>query len=109
MPLNLVAMQNEINRQLEGFGFDRDRVKASIFELAALTYKQLDDRKNTTQQLRAELENMASLSAFSPEILRRVASRIILSEPAWVQIKLKNGQIIGKDEINECDSHPAKA
>ena len=108
-PLNLIAMQNDISRQLEGFDFDRDKVKESIFELAALKYGNLDDRKNTTKQLRAELKQMAPLSAFSPEVLGRVASQIILSEPAIVQIKLKNGQIIGKDDDHEGDSDPAQA
>jgi len=36
--LNITATQNEISRQLEGFHFDRDTVKASIFELATLKY-----------------------------------------------------------------------
>lgn len=109
IPLNLVAMQNDISHQLEGFDFDRDKVKESIFELAALKYNQLDDRKNTTKQLRAELKQMAPLSAFSPEILGRVASQIILREPAVVQIKLKNGQIIGKDYDHEGDNDPGQA
>jgi len=108
-PLNLIAIQNEINRQLEGFNFDRDKVKGSIFELATLKYNRLDDRKNTTKQLRAELKQMAPLSDFSPEVLSRVAAQILLGEPAVVQIKLKNGQIVGKDENDErnCDSGQA--
>ena len=108
-PLNLVAMQNEIGRQLEGFDFDRDKVKESIFELAALKYSRLDDRKNTTKQLRAELKQMAPLSAFSPEILSKLAGQIVMSEPAVIQIKLKNGQIIGKGDDHEGDSDSAEA
>ena len=108
-PLNLVAMQNDIGRQLEGFDFDRDKVKEDIFELAALKYSRLDDRKNTTKQLRAELKQMAPLSAFSPEVLSRFAGQIILGEPAVVQIKLKNGQIIGKEDDHECDDDPGQA
>ena len=96
-PLNIVAMQNEIGRQLEGFDFNRDKVKGSILALAALKYSRLDDRKNTTKQLRAELTKMAPLSVFSPEVLGRLAGQILLGEPDVVQIKLKNGQIVGKD------------
>ena len=108
-PLNIIAAQNEISRQLEGFHFDRDQVKESIFQLAALKYSRLDERKNTTKQLRAELHQMAPLSAFSPEALRKIAGQIIMSQPAAVQIKLKNGQIVGKEDDHEGDSDPGKA
>ena len=107
--LNIVAAQNEISRQLEGFHFDRDQVKESIFQLAALKYSRLDERKNTTKQLRAELNQMAPLSAFSAEALCKVAGQIIISEPVVVQIKLKNGQIIGKEDDHEGDSDPGQA
>jgi len=108
-PLNLVAMQNEISRQLEGFAFDRDKVKEDIFELAALKYSRLDDRKNTTKQLRAELERMAPLSDFSPAVLGTLAGQILLGEPDVVQIKLKNGQIIGKEDGHESNGNPGQA
>ena len=108
-PLNIIAIQNEISRRLEGFDFDRDKVKESIFELAALKYSRLDDRKNTTKQLRAELTKMAPLSAFAPEVLGRLAVQILLGEPAVVQIKLKNGQIVRKDENDECNGDPGQA
>jgi len=108
-PLNIVAMQNEIGRQLEGFDFDRDKVKGSILELAALKYSRLDDRKNTTKQLRAELTKMAPLSAFSPAVLSRVAGQTLLGKPTIVQIKLKNGQIVGKEDDHECDGNSGQA
>ena len=108
-PLGIAAMRNEIGRQLEGFSFDRDQVKKSIFELAALKYSLLDSQKNTSKQLRAELSQMAPLSAFSPEVLREVAGQILLGGPAAVQIKLKNGQSVGKDEHHECDGNPGQA
>ena len=107
--LNLVVMQNEIGRQLEGFAFDRDRVKGDILELAALKYNRLDDRKNTTKQLRAELKQMAPLSAFSPEALGRLAGQILLGEQTVVQIKLKNGQIVGKEDGHESNGNPGEA
>ena len=105
-PLNIVSMQNEISRLLEGFHFDRDTVKSSIFELAVLKYSRLDNRKNMTKQLRAELTQMAPLSAFSPEVLIKIAGQICLSAPDIVQLQLKNGQIIGKDDGHEGDNDP---
>ncbi|MCL2299787.1 MAG: hypothetical protein FWC27_06535 [Firmicutes bacterium] len=102
-------MQNEISRQLEGFNFDRDKLKESIFELAALKYSRLDDQKNTTKQLRAELNQMAPLSAFSSDVLDRLTGQILLSSPAIVQLRLKNGQIIGRDDDHECDDNPGQA
>ena len=107
-PLNIVAMHNEISRQLEGFHFDRDKLKESIFELAALKYSRLNARKNTTKQLRAELKQLAPLSGFSPETLDRIAVEVILSAPATVQLRLKNGQIVGKDDDHECDDNPGE-
>ena len=99
--LEIRRLQNETGRQLEGFDFDREAVQRDIFSLAAAKFKSLPDRA-TTQILRAAFEKSAPLDSFSRELLEATVSQILLG--GGVSIKLKNHQIIGKEDENADDS-----
>ena len=91
--LKVRRLQNEIGRQMEGAGFDRDAVQGDIFALAAAKFNSLPDH-TTTHLLRAAFERLAPLDCFSRELLEATASQILLGG-SGVYVKLKNGQIIG--------------
>lgn len=100
--LEIRRLQNEVNRQLEGSGFDRDAVQRDIFALAAEKFKSLPD-KTTTLLLRAAFEKSAPPVTFPRALLEATATQVLLGG-GGVSIKLKNGQIIGKDEDHAGDS-----
>ena len=100
--LEIRRQQNEISRQLEGFSFDRDTVQQDIFALAAAKFKSLPDH-TTTQILRAAFEKSAPLNSFSRELLETTVTQVLLGNDG-IYLKLKNHQIIGKDDKNADDS-----
>jgi len=100
--LEIRRLGNEIGRQLEGFEFDRDTVQQDIFSLAAAKYASLPDRA-TTQLLRVAFEKSVPLESFSRELLEAAAMQVLLVSDG-ILLKLKNNQIIGKDDKNADDS-----
>ena len=99
--LEIRRLQNEVGRQLEGFDLDRDAIQQGIFSLAAAKFKGLPDH-TTTKLLRAAFEKSAPLDCFSRELLEAAVTKILLG--GGIFLKLKNHQIIGKDDENADDS-----
>ena len=97
-PVEVRRLQNEVNRQLDGFDFEKDEVKAAIFSLAAEKYRQTNDKKIITEMLRAEFEQQTPLSHFSPELFRRTVIRILLDDDGDPILVLKNHQNIRKEQ-----------
>ena len=94
--LEVRRLQNEICRQLEGSGFDRDAVQQDIFALAAAKFTLLPSGPTTTYLLRAALEKSTPLNSFSREFLEATVLQVLLGEDG-VSLKMKNNQIIGKE------------
>ncbi len=103
-PIEIRRLQNEVNRQLDSFDFEKEQVKATIFSLAAEKYRQTDNQNIITQMMRAELEKQALLSHFSPELFKRTVSRMLFDGDGKPVLVLKNGQNIGK-ESDHADSN----
>ena len=91
-PLEVKRLQNDINRQLDIFAFDKEAMKASIFTLATEKYRYIDSRIVVSQMIKAESKQQALLSHFSAEFLKKVAIKIIFNEDGQVTIVLKNQQ-----------------
>ena len=103
-PIEVRRLQNEIGRQLDGFDFEKDEVKAAIFSLAAEKYRHTDDKKIITQMLRAEFENQTPLSHFSLELFKRTVSKIRFDNDGKPTLVLNNNQNIGKEHGHADDS-----
>jgi len=101
--LEIRRLQNEIGRQMEGSGFDRDAVQRDIFALAAAKFTALPNGPATTYLLRAAFEKSAPLESFSRELLEATVTQVLLGN-GGIYLKLKNNQIIGKDNENADDS-----
>ncbi|MCL2298771.1 MAG: recombinase family protein [Firmicutes bacterium] len=96
--LEVRRLLNEIGRLLGGFDLDREAVQRDIFSLAAAKFKSLPDRA-TTQLLRAAFEKSTLLDCFSRALLEATTTQILLGGDG-ISLKLKNNQIIGKDDEN---------
>ena len=114
--LEVRRLQNEISRQLEGSGFDRDAVQQDIFALAAVKFTLLPSGPATAYRLRGLFEKSATLDSFSRELLEASVSQVLLGEDG-VSLKLKNNQIVRKevehgsdsDIATHCDNDPGEA
>lgn len=103
-PMEVRRLNNEVSRLLDGIEFDKEQVKAAIFSLATEKYRQTDDKKIISQMVRAEFEQQAPLSHFSPELFGRTVTKIQFDESGAAVLILKNGQNIGK-ETNHANSN----
>jgi hypothetical protein len=96
-PIAVRRLQNEVDRQLDSFNFEKEQVKAAILSLAAAKYRQADEQKIISQMMRAELEKQAPLSHFSPELFKRTVSKMLFDGNGNPVLVLKNDQNIGKE------------
>lgn len=99
-PIEIRRLQNEVDRQLESFNFEKEQVKTAIFSLAAEKYRQADNQKILSQMMRAEFEKQAPLSHFFPELFRRTVSKMLFGGDGKPVLVMKNGQNIGKEPDN---------
>lgn len=89
-----VRVENEINRALEGYSFDKAALREKMLRRVSLRYEEIPQEKYITKQLRAEFANAIPLSSFSPELFNRAAEEITINDDEKVSIRLINGQII---------------
>jgi len=108
LQLEVRRLQNEINWQMEGFDFDREAVQRDIFSLAAAKFKALPSGPTTTYLLRAAFEKSAPLDSFPRGLLEATVTQVLLGS-GGVGVKLKNGQIIGKDDGHGSDTAENRA
>ncbi|MDR1564664.1 MAG: recombinase family protein [Oscillospiraceae bacterium] len=95
-PIEIKRLSNKVSRQLDSLAFDKEQVRAAIFTLASEKYKHIDNTHYISKIMKAELEQMALLSAFSKELFNKIASKITLSADG-VNLILKNQQIVGRE------------
>jgi len=100
--LEIRRLHNEVGRQMEGSGFDREAVQQDIFTLTAVKFTALPSGPATTYLLRAAFEKSTPLVAFSRELLEATANQVLLGDSSLF-IKLKNQQIIGREDGHGSD------
>ena len=93
----LRLMENEVERSLETLDFDKDAIQKQILMCAAKKYSESADTGYITERLKADFAKADPLSAFSMELTEKAVSAILLGKGGTVQLKLKNGKIIGKE------------
>ena len=98
--LDIIRMENDIQRKLDQIDVDSNELKNLILECASQKYTSNPTTLHITERLKAELEKTSSLSAFSIDLYDRIASSTLIGKNEAVSLMLKNGQVIGKDEQN---------
>jgi hypothetical protein len=107
-PMEVRRLQNEVERELDSFEFDKDRVKESIFALAGARYKNIDGRQVKAHMVRAAFEESEPLASFNPELFKRTVLKVRLDVGGKTVLVLKNEQIVGKED-DHADSDPDRA
>lgn len=96
--LEIIRMENEIERQLESIDFDKNKIQNMILQCAAKKYDAYKNVRHITERLKADFEKLSPLSAFNKELFDRTVSAVEFDKDEKVSLKLKNNKIIrGED------------
>ncbi len=100
--IEIMRMENDIERLLEQTEFDKDKLQNLILECAEKKYSYDKSTQHITDRLKADFEKSSPLSAFSMDLFEKTVSTVLIDKLGSVSIKLKNGNIIGKENANAC-------
>lgn len=95
--LEIIRMENEIERQLESIDFNKNEIQNMILQCAAKKYDAYKGVRHITDRLKADFEKSSPLSAFNAELFDRTVSAITIDKDKKVCLKLKNNKIIRKE------------
>lgn len=95
--LEIIRMENEIERQLESIDFDKNEIQNMILQCATKKYDAYKGVRHITDRLKADFEKSSPLSAFNAELFDRTVSAITIDKDKKVCLKLKNNKIIRKE------------
>ena len=101
-PIEIMRLENEIERKLEQLDFNKDELQNLILECATKKYDEDKSARHITDRLKADFEKLSPLSTFSMELFEKTVSAIYIDKRGSVSIMLKNGNIIGKENQNGC-------
>lgn len=92
--LDILSLENEIDRALGGVDIDKDSLRTTMFTCAAMKFSKLDRIYNIGKRMKADFEKSGPLSSFSPELVHRTVKSIHLNPDGTVSLTLINGQYI---------------
>ena len=96
--IEIIRLENEIERQLESIDFDKNKIQNMILQCAAKKYDAYKNVRHITERLKADFEKLSPLSAFNKELFDRTVSAVEFDKDEKVSLKLKNSKIIrGED------------
>lgn len=95
--LEIIRMENEIERQFESIDFDKNEIQNMILQCATKKYDAYKGVRHITDRLKADFEQSSPLSAFNTRLFDRTVSAITIDKDKKVWLKLKNNKIIRKE------------
>ena len=101
----IMHINNDIERLLEQPDFDKDKLQNLILECAEKKYSYDKSTRHITDRLKADFEKSSPLSVFSMDLFEKTVSAVLIDKRGSVSIKLKNGNIIGKENQNGCTNY----
>ena len=99
---NVMRLENEIERLLNSADFNKDELQSLILECAAEKYNCDKSTRHITDRLKADFEKSGPLSSFSPKLFENTVSAVMIDKNCSVSLKLKDGNIIGKEDKDGC-------
>lgn len=107
--LEIIRMENEIERQFESIDFDKNEIQNMILQCAAKKYDAYKGVRHITDRLKADFEKSSPLSAFNAELFDITVSAVVIDKDKKVSLKLKNNKIIWKEmPLNDTNAACAK-
>ena len=105
MSVQTLKAENEIARILDTLDYDKNALRKKMIECVSLKYADINSAPYIAHRLKAVLANAEPLSAFSLPLFKRTVQAIHLEKDGTVNIRLANGQMVGKDDENATDSN----
>jgi hypothetical protein len=101
--VEMLRLQNELNRELTTPDFDSDRAVALVFALAAEKYAALPDVTlyNEIAALRAEFKTRKPLTVFDAELFDRAVRAVTVGADGEIALNLKSGTAITENTMGE--------
>ena len=90
--------REELTSALERQPIDEDNARALLLQLAAEQYDAIGNTEYETVRLRRLLTGRKPMTELDAELLQSAVSAVLVTQQA-VRLQLKNGQIIGKDDL----------
>lgn len=103
--LEIMRIENEIDRLLEQADYNKDEIQNLILECATKKYSADNSNCHITDRLKADFEKSSPLSAFSMELFEKTVSAVFINKRGSVSIMLKNGNIIERENKNGCTDY----
>lgn len=95
--LEIIRMENEIERQFESIDFDKNEIQNMILQCATKKYDAYKGVRHITERLIADFEQSSPLSSFNTGLFDRTVSAVVIDKDKKVSLKLKNNKIIRKE------------
>ena len=90
--------REDLTTALERQPIDEDNARALLLQLAAEQYDTIGNTEYETVRLRRLLTGRKPMTELDAELLQSAVSAVLVTRQA-VRLQLKNGQIIGKDDL----------
>ena len=90
--------QAELDEVLNTQPLDEDAARSLICKLAQEQYDAIDNEEYETERLRRLFAAFECTAELNAELLQSTVSAVLVTQQA-VRLQLKNGQIIGKDDL----------
>ena len=90
--------QRELDQVLNSQPLDEDRARTLIWKLASEQYDAIGNEEYETVRLRRLLTASESTAELNANLLQSTVSAVLVTRQK-VRLQLKNGQIIGKDDL----------
>ena len=97
MERQVLNLQRELDKVMECQPSDENAAKALILSIAAAQYSAVASREYETVRLRRVFSGRQPMTALDAELLQSSVSAIHCHNDGSLNIKLKNGQVIGKE------------
>ena len=98
MPMSMQTKQAELDEILNTQPHDEDTARSLICKLAQEQYDAIGNEEYETERLRRLFTAFECTAELNAELLQRTVSAVLVTRQA-VRLQLKNGQIIGKDDL----------
>ena len=103
--VQVIKIENEIARTLDTLDYDKNTLRKKMLDCVSLKYADINSAPYIAHRLKAVLLDAEPLSAFSLPLFKRTVQAIHLEKDGTVNIRLANGQMVGKDDENATDSN----
>ncbi len=95
----VAALEATVNDLLQQLPVDEEQAEKAIFDLAVARYEAIGSEEYETQRLQNLFQSLEIMCELDAELIRQAVRTITVDGNGAVTIKLKNDQIIGRENI----------